>query len=155
MQIKCLSNGSYSLKGCHNPFGKGFQPPRPYGKIPVEHLRFLHGASIRLLCLLALLLGNIDAKCRIGWDLLKSNLFRCQEKFSQGCPSCPAMACHPICPNSTNHPPSPPTVPLMSFMKYKNTRTIPHPYCLICNKKAYLGLHFTISELPLIQSYSK
>ena len=46
MQIKCLSNGSYLLKGCHNPFGKGFQPPRPYGKIPVEHLKSLHGASL-------------------------------------------------------------------------------------------------------------
>ena len=47
MQIKCLSNGSYSLKSCHNPFGKGFQPPRPYGKIPVEHLKSLHGASLK------------------------------------------------------------------------------------------------------------
>ena len=47
MQIKCLSNGSYSLKSCHNPFGKGFQPPAPYGEIPVEHLKSLRGASLR------------------------------------------------------------------------------------------------------------
>ena len=46
MQTWCLSNGAYSLKSCHNPFGKGFQPPRPYGKIPVEHLKSLHGASL-------------------------------------------------------------------------------------------------------------
>ena len=46
MQIKCLSNSSYSLKSCHNPFGKGFQPPAPYGQIPVEHLKSLHGASL-------------------------------------------------------------------------------------------------------------
>ena len=46
MQIKCLSNGSYSLKSCHNPFGKGFQPPAPYGEIPVEHLKSLRGASL-------------------------------------------------------------------------------------------------------------
>ena len=49
MQIKCLSNGSYSLKSCHNPFGKGFQPPAPYGKIPVEHLKSLCGASLKVL----------------------------------------------------------------------------------------------------------
>ena len=46
MQIKCLSNGSYSLKNCHNPFGKAFQPTPPYGKIPVEHLKSLHGSSL-------------------------------------------------------------------------------------------------------------
>ena len=27
VQIKCLSNGLYSLKNSHIPFGKGFQPP--------------------------------------------------------------------------------------------------------------------------------
>ena len=27
MQIWFLSNGSYSLKNCHNPFGKAIQPP--------------------------------------------------------------------------------------------------------------------------------
>ena len=27
MQIWFLSNGSYSLKKCHNPFGKAIQPP--------------------------------------------------------------------------------------------------------------------------------
>ena len=51
MQIWFLSNGSYSLKNCHNPFGKGFQPPRPYGKILVEHLKSLHGASLMHACL--------------------------------------------------------------------------------------------------------
>ena len=29
MQIWFLSNGSYSLKKCHNPFGKAIQPPPP------------------------------------------------------------------------------------------------------------------------------
>ena len=29
MQIWFLSNGSYSLKKCHNPFGKAIQPPSP------------------------------------------------------------------------------------------------------------------------------
>ena len=47
MQIWFLSNGSYSLKKCHNPFGKAIQPPPPYGKIPVEHLKSLRGASLR------------------------------------------------------------------------------------------------------------
>ena len=47
MQIWCLSNGSYSLKKCHNPFAKAIQPLPPYGKIPVEHLKSLHGASLR------------------------------------------------------------------------------------------------------------
>ena len=32
MQIWSLSNGSYSLKNCHNPFGKANQPP-PTAKI--------------------------------------------------------------------------------------------------------------------------
>ena len=27
VQIKCLSNGLYSLKNSHIPFGQGFQPP--------------------------------------------------------------------------------------------------------------------------------
>ena len=27
VQIKCLSNGIYSLKNSHIPFGQGFQPP--------------------------------------------------------------------------------------------------------------------------------
>ena len=48
MQIWFLSNGSYSLKNCHNPFGKAIQPPPPYGKIPVEHLKSLHGSSLTL-----------------------------------------------------------------------------------------------------------
>ena len=39
MQIWFLSNGSYSLKNCHNP--------QPYGKMPVEHLRSFHGSSLR------------------------------------------------------------------------------------------------------------
>ena len=48
MQIWFLSNGSYSLKNCHNPFGKAIQPPLPpYGKMPVEHLKSLHGSSLR------------------------------------------------------------------------------------------------------------
>ena len=29
MQIWFLGNGSYSLKNCHNPFGKAIQPPPP------------------------------------------------------------------------------------------------------------------------------
>ena len=29
VQIKCLSNGLYSLKNSHIPFGMGFQPPPP------------------------------------------------------------------------------------------------------------------------------
>ena len=29
VQIKCLSNGLYSLKNSHIPFGMGFQPPLP------------------------------------------------------------------------------------------------------------------------------
>ena len=49
MQIWFLSNGSYSLKKCHNPFGKAIQPPPPYGKIPVEHGFSLRGASLSLL----------------------------------------------------------------------------------------------------------
>ena len=36
VQIKCLSNGLYSLKNSHIPFGMGFQPPPPYGRIPFE-----------------------------------------------------------------------------------------------------------------------
>ena len=39
MQIWFISNGSYSLKNCHKPFGKAIQPPPPYGKMPVEHLK--------------------------------------------------------------------------------------------------------------------
>ena len=50
MQIWFLSNGSYSLKKCHNPFGKAIQPPPPYGKIPVEHGFSLRGASLTLCC---------------------------------------------------------------------------------------------------------
>ena len=49
LQIWCLSNGSYSLKKCHNPFGKAIQPPPPYGKIPVEHIKSLHGSSLTLI----------------------------------------------------------------------------------------------------------
>ena len=37
VQIKCLSNGLYSLKNYHIPFGMGFQPPSPpSGRIPFE-----------------------------------------------------------------------------------------------------------------------
>ena len=36
MKIRWLSNGLYSLKNYHIPFGMGFQPPRPYGRIPFE-----------------------------------------------------------------------------------------------------------------------
>ena len=44
MQIWFPSNGSYSLKNCHNPFGKAIQPiPIP---IPVEHLKSSYGASL-------------------------------------------------------------------------------------------------------------
>ena len=51
MQIKWLINGSYSLKTCYKPFGKGSHhtppphTPHPLGKIPVEYLKSLHGAS--------------------------------------------------------------------------------------------------------------
>ena len=39
VQIKCLSNGLYSLKNSHIPFGMGFQP---YGRIPFEqHLCYI------------------------------------------------------------------------------------------------------------------
>ena len=37
VQIKCLSNGLYSLKNSHIPFGKGFHPPTPYDRIPSEY----------------------------------------------------------------------------------------------------------------------
>ena len=40
--------GASVMENCHNPFGNGFQPPRPYGKIPVEHLKSLRGASLRM-----------------------------------------------------------------------------------------------------------
>ena len=50
MQIWFLSNGSYSLKNCHNPFGKAIHPPPPYGKIPVEHWKSLRGASLTQSC---------------------------------------------------------------------------------------------------------
>ena len=46
MQIWFLRNGSYLLKICHIPFGKAIHPPLPYGKVPVEHLKSLHGASL-------------------------------------------------------------------------------------------------------------
>ena len=45
VQIKCLSNGLYSLKNSHIPFGKGFQSP-PYSRIPFEHHLFSAGASL-------------------------------------------------------------------------------------------------------------
>ena len=54
MQFMCLNNGSYLLKSCHNPFGEGFQPTPPYGKIPVEHLKSLRGASLTTLMILTM-----------------------------------------------------------------------------------------------------
>ena len=55
MQIWFLSNGSYSLKNCHNPFGKAIQPPpltakfrlnteNPYVGLPLEQ------ASSKAIC---------------------------------------------------------------------------------------------------------
>ena len=46
VQIKCLSNGLYSLKNSHIPFGMGFQPPRPYGGFPFEQHFSYKGASL-------------------------------------------------------------------------------------------------------------
>ena len=62
MQIWFLSNGSYSLKKCHNPFGKAIQPPPPYGKIPVEHGFSLRGASLTNQCLSCLNFSLISNK---------------------------------------------------------------------------------------------
>ena len=36
VHINFLSIGLYSLKNSHIPFGMGFQPPPPYGRIPFE-----------------------------------------------------------------------------------------------------------------------
>ena len=48
VQIKCLSNGLYSLKNSHIPFGMGFHPP-PYGRIPFEqHLCYIGSSLIHL-----------------------------------------------------------------------------------------------------------
>ena len=47
VQIKCLSNGLYSLKNSHIPFGMGFQPPPPYGGFPFEQHFSYKGASLR------------------------------------------------------------------------------------------------------------
>ena len=50
VQIKCLSNGIYSLKNSHIPFGQGFQPPPPpYGQRPFEPCFSYAGASLRTL----------------------------------------------------------------------------------------------------------
>ena len=46
VQIKCLSNGLYSLKTSHIPFGMGFQPP-PYGGFPFEQHFSYTGSSLR------------------------------------------------------------------------------------------------------------
>ena len=46
VQIKCLSNGLYSLKNSHIPFGMGFQPPAPYGGFPFEQHFSYKGASL-------------------------------------------------------------------------------------------------------------
>ena len=46
VQIKCLSNGVYSLKNSHIPFGMGFQPPPPYGGFPFEQHFSYKGASL-------------------------------------------------------------------------------------------------------------
>ena len=46
VQIKCLSNGLYSLKNSHIPFGMGFQPPPPYGGFPFEQHFSYKGASL-------------------------------------------------------------------------------------------------------------
>ena len=35
VQIKCLSNGLYSLKNSHIPFGMDFQPPPPLRRISI------------------------------------------------------------------------------------------------------------------------
>ena len=76
MQIWFLSNGSYSLKKCHNPFGKAIQPPPPYGKIPVEHVKSLRGASltslfaISFLAVLSLFRNWLEAVLRIKQNRL-------------------------------------------------------------------------------------
>ena len=46
VQIKCLSNGLYSLKNSHIPFGMGFQPPPPYGGFPFEQHFSYYGAPL-------------------------------------------------------------------------------------------------------------
>ena len=48
VQIKCLSNGLYSLKNSHIPFGVGFQPhsPPPNDGIPFEQHFSSAGASL-------------------------------------------------------------------------------------------------------------
>ena len=48
VQIKCLSNGLYSLKNSHIPFGMGFQPP-PYGRIPFEQHLCYTGSSLTVI----------------------------------------------------------------------------------------------------------
>ena len=55
VQIKCLSNGLYSLKNSHIPFGQGFQPPPPYGQRPFEQCFSCAGASLKL--------QHMDARC--------------------------------------------------------------------------------------------
>ena len=46
VQIKCLSNGLYSLKNFHIPFGMGFQPPLLYSGFPFEQHFSYKGASL-------------------------------------------------------------------------------------------------------------
>ena len=41
VKIKCLSNGLYSLKNSHIPFGSGFQPSPPLRRISVWTVLFL------------------------------------------------------------------------------------------------------------------
>ena len=48
VQIKCLSNGLYSLKNSHIPFGMGFQPPPPYGGFPFEQHFSYYGAPLKV-----------------------------------------------------------------------------------------------------------
>ena len=46
MQIWFLSNGSYSERTATTHLARRFNPPPPYGKIPVEHWKSLHGSSL-------------------------------------------------------------------------------------------------------------
>ena len=82
MQIWFLSNGSYSLKNCHNPFGKAIQPPPPYGKIPVERWKSLRGASL----IQAVLSVFIDTTFLFGMPILegkgpKASLENLKDKY--------------------------------------------------------------------------
>ena len=59
MQIWFLSNGSYSLKNCHNPFGKAIQPPPP--------LRQNSGWTLKILtwALRGPLVHGLNVKCKM------------------------------------------------------------------------------------------